>query len=60
MVELVVRTGHGGRSDVTAELAGTVPNRELVVLSAAFALLLRRREDSDAAVAVAASAAAVS
>jgi hypothetical protein len=60
VLDLVVRTGHGGRSDVTAELAGAVPNRDLVVLVAAFAVLLRRREDSSAAAGAAVSVAAVS
>jgi hypothetical protein len=58
-VELTVRTGHGGRSDVTAEIAGTLPNRDLVLVAAAFAVLLRRREDTDAAAGAAASTAAV-
>jgi hypothetical protein len=58
-VEMVARTGYSGRSNVTAEIAGTVPNRDLVVVAVAFALLLRRREDTDAGVAVVASTAAI-
>jgi hypothetical protein len=48
-VGLVVRIGHGTRSEVTAQITGALPSRDLVLLAAAFAVLLRRREDTEAA-----------
>jgi hypothetical protein len=56
---MLVRTGHGNRSDVTAEITATPAHRELLLLAGAFAVLARRREDSEAAVAAATSTAAV-
>jgi hypothetical protein len=59
-VELVVTTGQGSRSDVRAEISGTLPGRELVVLAAAFAVLMRRLEDAEAGGAAVAAVAATS
>lgn len=60
VVELVARTGYGRQGNVTMNITGTLPSRELVLLAAAFAVLLRRREDTEAAVAAATSTVAVS
>jgi hypothetical protein len=57
-VEVLVRGGHGDRGTITAEITGSLPDRGLTVLAAAFAVVLRRREDSAAAVAAATAAVA--
>lgn len=44
--EISLHLGRGARSDIVAEVAGEWPERDLIVLTAAFALLIRRRNDS--------------
>ena len=44
--EISLHLGRRARSDIVAEVAAEWPERDLVVLTAAFALLIRRRDDS--------------
>ena len=57
---MAFRVGHGGRSDVVVQVIGSWPQRDLIVLTGAFAVLLRRRQDTEAAAGAAASTAATS
>jgi hypothetical protein len=52
--------GYRGRSGVTAQIVGSWPQRDLIVLAGAFAVLLRRRDDTEAGASVATTAAIVS
>jgi hypothetical protein len=57
---MTFRVGYGGRADISAQVVGDWPQRDLIAVAGAFAVLLRRREDSEAGAGVAASTAAIS
>lgn len=58
--EIDVYVSRRNRSDVVAQVHGNWPARDLIVLTAAFALLVRRRDDASASAAGAATIAGAS